>query len=199
MRAGRSRRSRSRARASLERGPRSSGGAERELAAARAALAATWGASEPRFERAVGDLAAVAPPPALDALLPLRGRDPDLARWDDRARGAQGGGRARGGAPHARRHRRRRRPALQRQRRQRARLRAERAAARSSTATRAPSPRPLPPAPRRAERGAADVRLRTALRSAHAAPRARARGGDARSATACCPRRSAPSTGARTA
>jgi len=51
---------------------------ERELAAARGALAAAWGAAQPTFERASGDLADIAPPDeaatAIDA-------NPDVARW----------------------------------------------------------------------------------------------------------------------
>ena len=51
------------------------------LETARVALAEQWGASEPRFERAVGDLFALAPPPALGGLLPLSDESPELARF----------------------------------------------------------------------------------------------------------------------
>jgi cobalt-zinc-cadmium efflux system outer membrane protein len=55
--------------------------AERELEAARHRLAANWGSASPRFERAVGDLAAVQDPPRADKLLERIGHNPDLARW----------------------------------------------------------------------------------------------------------------------
>jgi len=51
------------------------------LEAARVALAAQWGESEPRFARALGDLHALAEPPALTALLPLAQESPELARF----------------------------------------------------------------------------------------------------------------------
>ena len=53
----------------------------RRLAAAREALAAQWGADEPRFESALGDLRSIAPPPALAALLTLTEESPELARF----------------------------------------------------------------------------------------------------------------------
>jgi cobalt-zinc-cadmium efflux system outer membrane protein len=53
----------------------------RQLESARVALAAQWGADEARFERAVGELRALAPPPALAALLPLAEESPELARF----------------------------------------------------------------------------------------------------------------------
>jgi cobalt-zinc-cadmium efflux system outer membrane protein len=54
---------------------------ERDLEAARAALAATWGAQAVTFQRAGGDLRIAAPPPGLNALLSALPRNPDLARW----------------------------------------------------------------------------------------------------------------------
>jgi len=53
----------------------------RELAAARLALAAQWGAASADFGRARGHLAALAPPPPLEPLLAAVARNPDLARW----------------------------------------------------------------------------------------------------------------------
>jgi cobalt-zinc-cadmium efflux system outer membrane protein len=52
-----------------------------ELAAARVQLAAMWGSPSPRFDRAIGALDAIAPPPPLDALLAGLESNPDLARW----------------------------------------------------------------------------------------------------------------------
>lgn len=54
---------------------------ERELAAARIALATTWGSASPSFERVAGQLEAMAPPPSLAALLDGIDANPDLARW----------------------------------------------------------------------------------------------------------------------
>jgi cobalt-zinc-cadmium efflux system outer membrane protein len=54
---------------------------ERDFDAARAALAAMWGAQEVTFERVSGDLRIAAPPPQLNALLSALTRNPDLARW----------------------------------------------------------------------------------------------------------------------
>jgi cobalt-zinc-cadmium efflux system outer membrane protein len=54
---------------------------ERDFDAARAALAATWGAQAVTFERVRGDLHIIAPPPELGALLSALPRNPDLARW----------------------------------------------------------------------------------------------------------------------
>ncbi len=55
--------------------------AEREVVAARARLAATWGSVEPRFEVAVGDLFSVWIPPAAEELFARIDDNPDLARW----------------------------------------------------------------------------------------------------------------------
>ncbi len=54
---------------------------ERDFDAARAALAATWGAHAVTFERVRGDLRIAAPPPELSALLSTLPSNPDLARW----------------------------------------------------------------------------------------------------------------------
>lgn len=55
--------------------------AERDLAIARRRLAALWGSTEPRFDRALGTLDAIeAPGPLAPHLLELD-RNPDLARW----------------------------------------------------------------------------------------------------------------------
>lgn len=64
------------AQAEVERGQRA-----RELAGARIALAASWGGTTPTFGRAAGDLAAIDPPPPLDALLARLDGNPDLVRW----------------------------------------------------------------------------------------------------------------------
>ncbi len=55
--------------------------AEREVVAARARLAATWGSVAPGFEVAVGDLFSVSKPPAVEALFARIDDNPDLARW----------------------------------------------------------------------------------------------------------------------
>jgi cobalt-zinc-cadmium efflux system outer membrane protein len=55
--------------------------AEEELAAARTALAATWGGERATFARAVGDLDAIAAPPPVDELARRLAMAPDLARW----------------------------------------------------------------------------------------------------------------------
>ncbi len=54
--------------------------AERELEAARARLAATWGSTAPRFKRALGVLEAVLPIPSLEQLMEWRRQNPELAR-----------------------------------------------------------------------------------------------------------------------
>ena len=54
---------------------------ERELAAARAALAASWGGTAARFDAVVGDLGGAVAPPPLDAILARAEDNPDLARW----------------------------------------------------------------------------------------------------------------------
>jgi cobalt-zinc-cadmium efflux system outer membrane protein len=58
------------------------GGAESELAAARFALAATWGAGAPRFTEAAGELAAVEPLPDLESVIELARAGPEVALWD---------------------------------------------------------------------------------------------------------------------
>ncbi len=55
--------------------------AERELEAARARLAATWGSSAPRFKRAIGVIEAVLPIPTLEQLMERLRQNPELARW----------------------------------------------------------------------------------------------------------------------
>lgn len=57
-------------------------GAERALAASRAALAATWGGDAASFREVRGDLAALAPPPPLGQLGGLLPESPGLARWE---------------------------------------------------------------------------------------------------------------------
>jgi len=52
---------------------------EHDLAAARAALAASWAADHASFERVSGDLAALSAPPEID--LDAVSRNPDVARW----------------------------------------------------------------------------------------------------------------------
>lgn len=52
-----------------------------QLAAARLALAATWGRPSASFERAVGDLDAIAAPPDGESLLARVDANPELARW----------------------------------------------------------------------------------------------------------------------
>ncbi|MGH7822848.1 MAG: TolC family protein, partial [Candidatus Binatia bacterium] len=56
--------------------------ARRALEAARAALTATWGSLSPTFDRAEGDLAALAAPPSDVTVRGLLERNPELARWD---------------------------------------------------------------------------------------------------------------------
>lgn len=55
----------------------------RELAAARLALARSWGERTPAFDRVRGDLARLAPPPPLDELLGKVGELPSVSRWHD--------------------------------------------------------------------------------------------------------------------
>jgi outer membrane protein, heavy metal efflux system len=57
--------------------------ARRDLDAARAELAATWGADSPDFERVLNDLSDPTPPPSFEDLVARIGRNPDLARWSD--------------------------------------------------------------------------------------------------------------------
>jgi cobalt-zinc-cadmium efflux system outer membrane protein len=52
---------------------------ERQLAAARVALAGAWGAPEPTFQRVAGNLADIAPPQPAAAV--EVGGNPDVARW----------------------------------------------------------------------------------------------------------------------
>lgn len=55
--------------------------AERELAAARDALAATWGGDAATFDHAVGDLEQTTSPPSREALARFIVENPDVARW----------------------------------------------------------------------------------------------------------------------
>jgi cobalt-zinc-cadmium efflux system outer membrane protein len=70
-----------RARVALERAAIDRAQLAHRLELARLTLAAQWGASEARFERAIGDLSAIAKPPPLHALLPLADESPELARF----------------------------------------------------------------------------------------------------------------------
>ena len=54
---------------------------ERELEAARKRLAATWGSTAPRFQRALGVIEAVFPIPTLERLMERLRQNPELARW----------------------------------------------------------------------------------------------------------------------
>lgn len=54
---------------------------DRELTAARIALASQWASSTPTFDRAAGQLDVIHPPPPLDVLLASIENNPDLARW----------------------------------------------------------------------------------------------------------------------
>lgn len=56
--------------------------ARRSLKASRAALAATWGDAQPRFEAATGDLGVVVAPPATEQVRGLIVRNPILRRWE---------------------------------------------------------------------------------------------------------------------
>lgn len=53
-----------------------------ELSAARATLAASWGATDVTFERVQGQLDDLRPPPPLKQLLAATDGNPDVARWD---------------------------------------------------------------------------------------------------------------------
>ncbi len=55
--------------------------AERDLEAARARLAATWGSTASRFKRALGVLEAVLAIPTLEQLMERLRQNPELARW----------------------------------------------------------------------------------------------------------------------
>jgi cobalt-zinc-cadmium efflux system outer membrane protein len=55
--------------------------ARRALDAARAQLAATWGAQAVTFDQVRGDLTRIDAPPSLDALAAALNDNPDLARW----------------------------------------------------------------------------------------------------------------------
>ncbi len=55
--------------------------AERELAAARTRLAATWGSATAAFDRAEAELFALEALPALDSLLTRIADSPEIARW----------------------------------------------------------------------------------------------------------------------
>ncbi len=52
-----------------------------ELSAARSRLAATWGSTTPRFERAAGDLDVVPPLPAPESVAVMIESNPEVARW----------------------------------------------------------------------------------------------------------------------
>jgi len=54
---------------------------KRALVAARQRLAANWGSTQPRFERAEGNLDSIAPIPALEHLSQKLAQNPELARW----------------------------------------------------------------------------------------------------------------------
>jgi cobalt-zinc-cadmium efflux system outer membrane protein len=56
--------------------------AARDLAAARVRLSAGWGRTDPAFERVVGDLSVVAPPPPFQGVEAFIERNPDVARWN---------------------------------------------------------------------------------------------------------------------
>jgi len=68
-----------RARVALGQAQLSAAQREQDLAAARAALAASWAADRATFERVSGDLTDIGPPPAID--LDAVSRNPDVARW----------------------------------------------------------------------------------------------------------------------
>jgi len=53
----------------------------RRLETARSQLAASWGAEQPEFESATGDLAQIRPLPALATVSAWLERNPDVARW----------------------------------------------------------------------------------------------------------------------
>lgn len=56
--------------------------ARREVGAARARLAATWGSKQPQFERAEGDLNhGVVRPPSLPSMMAVVAQNPEIARW----------------------------------------------------------------------------------------------------------------------
>lgn len=55
--------------------------ARRDVEAARDRLVMQWGGRSATFERAVGDLADITPPPSLPDVLSLAARNPDVARW----------------------------------------------------------------------------------------------------------------------
>ena len=55
---------------------------ERELAAGRHMLAATWGSSAPMFDSVAGDLSQIHPIPPLDRLIPLLAQNPEIARGE---------------------------------------------------------------------------------------------------------------------
>lgn len=52
-----------------------------ELVTARSRLAATWGSTNPRFERVLGDLGAIPPLPSLESLGSMLEGNPEVARW----------------------------------------------------------------------------------------------------------------------
>jgi len=57
------------------------GHAKRDVMLSRKKLAATWGSSDPRFERVVGTLDAVSEIPSIETLVEALNQNPELARW----------------------------------------------------------------------------------------------------------------------
>ncbi|CAB1275313.1 TolC family protein [Candidatus Nitrosacidococcus tergens] len=55
--------------------------AAQEFHAAKKRLAVLWGSTEPKFERAIGQLREISPIPSLEQLTQLIHQNPDLARW----------------------------------------------------------------------------------------------------------------------
>jgi outer membrane protein, heavy metal efflux system len=56
--------------------------AKRALETARKNLAATWGSTDPAFEKATADIGAILPLPPLETLKSRMSNNPDLTRWD---------------------------------------------------------------------------------------------------------------------
>jgi cobalt-zinc-cadmium efflux system outer membrane protein len=52
-----------------------------KLVSARHQLAATWGSSNPAFEKVAGEFYEMSPAPSLDELMGLISQNPDIARW----------------------------------------------------------------------------------------------------------------------
>ncbi|PKU26376.1 TolC family protein [Telmatospirillum siberiense] len=55
--------------------------ARREVSNARERLATLWGGKAARFDKAVGDLSAISPPPSQEEMLAAVSQNPDMARW----------------------------------------------------------------------------------------------------------------------